>query len=764
VVDSDIAADRRGQQWFAPWFAPWLALTWRRIVGALALFTAVSTVAFVVSIGTVDRGPDDYQALWDGWVYHTVSALTAALVLIRVLSRAERRTMWICFGAGLAIWTVASLVYTFHDQHLDPYPVPPWSDLVYYAGYPFMFVGLALGTRANGRLSRSGWLDGLVVGLGLASAAGTLLLRPILANDEATPTEVFWSLGYPILDLVLVALVLAAATPRGWRVGASGATLSAGLAIYAGTDVWYSVAVAEGGYVSGTLIDGGWLAGMFVIAVASLTRDSDDRATGDKTGSVMLPTIFAIVALTVVVLDVVYPVPAPAQLFAGLCLALALARTVLAVRDVRRLHDSHRQARTDDLTGLPNRRALIEHVEHRLAAGEPTTLVLLDLDGFKEVNDSLGHESGDQLLREVADRLDAAAGDTVFVARLGGDEFGLCCAADAAAAIELARRASDALRAPFTLDTVTVRVGGSFGVAAAPDHATTTVGLMKFADIAMYRAKRQQLAIALYETTEESTGLNRLTLIEDLRHAIDERSLTLHFQPIVETESRRVIGAEALARWRHPVHGAIGPDVFVELAEQVGLMPQLTRSVLHQAITQAASWQAAGHDLTVNVNISATDLVDDGLADEITRLLREHRLDGDRLTLEITEQSIVADSERARRAIERLRVEGIRIAVDDFGVGYSSMSQLLSLPIDEVKIDRSFVSRLVGDDRARAIVSATVQLARALGADIVGEGVEDEAILDALAALGCDRVQGYLFARPMPADEFATTLRHPVTV
>jgi diguanylate cyclase len=381
----------------------------------------------------------------------------------------------------------------------------------------------------------------------------------------------------------------------------------------------------------------------------------------------------------------------------------------------------------------------------------PTTLTLIDLDGFKEINDSLGHDAGDELLRQVAARV-CESGDGAFVARLGGDEFGVVTHADDAGPVT-AQMIVRALEEPFALDDVTVRIGASAGVASTPAHATTVGDLLKCADVAMYQAKRDHLDVLEYDASNDPNGRDRLALIEDLRSAVDSHALGLHYQPVWDSTGS-LVGCEALVRWRHSTRGLLFPDSFIPLAEQTGLVRRLTKTVLHQAVAQCAAWRARQPGLEMAVNISATDLIDESIADLVGELLCAHELPGSAVKLEITETSLVLDSERAQRALHAIRALGVRISVDDFGIGYSSMSQLLQLSVDEVKIDRSFVARVIEDDRARAIVAATVHIGRALGLTLVAEGIETPEVLDAIWAMDVDHAQGYLLGRPVPPDAF----------
>ncbi len=424
-------------------------------------------------------------------------------------------------------------------------------------------------------------------------------------------------------------------------------------------------------------------------------------------------------------------------------------------RQEERLAD---QATHDALTGLPNRALFGDRLERALAAaprlGGPVALLLLDLDRFKEVNDTLGHEAGDTLLRAVGARLCRALRASDTVARLGGDEFAAVLpGADAAGAERTARAACAALATPLVLDGCPVEVRASVGIALAPEHGADASTLLRHADVAMYLAKRGALGHALYAPALDPHCPARLTRTAELRRAIAHDALTLRYQPIVDLSSGRPLAVEALVRWEHPEEGLIPPDAFIPLAEQTALIGPLTAWVLGAALHQAAAWAASGLTLRVGVNLSARALHDAGLPGLIARALRRHGLAADRLTLEITESTLMADPGRAATVLARLRALGVRVAIDDFGTGYSSLALLHRLPVDTLKIDKSFVQPLPGGDGERAIVTCIAGLGRALGLDVVAEGVETPAMRAAVAAAGCGEAQGYLFARPLPAAE-----------
>jgi diguanylate cyclase (GGDEF)-like protein len=421
------------------------------------------------------------------------------------------------------------------------------------------------------------------------------------------------------------------------------------------------------------------------------------------------------------------------------------------------------QAQHDSLTGLPNRMLLQDRLTHAIShaqqKADPVSLLVLDLDRFKEVNDSLGHHAGDRLLQEVSRRFNASLRSTDTVARLGGDEFAVVLpGADAAAGGVAAAKLLHVLEKPVFLEGTLLPLGASIGLATFPTHGADADTLLRRADIAMYAAKRGRGGFATYAPELDRDSSQRLNLVGELRRAISCDELSLHYQPQIDCLSGQVVGLEALVRWWHPERGRIGPDQFVPAAEQAGLMRDLTRWVLVTALQQSVVWRRFSSALNVAVNLSAQDLLDKSLPSFVAGALRDVGLPPSLFTLEITESALLSDRTAALDVLGRLRMTGVRVALDDFGTGYSSLSYLKDWPVDELKVDRSFVRSMAEDDRDRSIVRAMVDLAHTLGLEAVAEGVEDLPVLWLLAELRCNRAQGYHIAKPMPAAELARWL------
>jgi diguanylate cyclase (GGDEF)-like protein len=432
----------------------------------------------------------------------------------------------------------------------------------------------------------------------------------------------------------------------------------------------------------------------------------------------------------------------------------------VALQNGELIEELRYEALHDSLTGLPNRtflRAGLDAALDDVHAGRASgvAVMVLDLDRFKEINDILGHQQGDLLLVEVGRRLTSAVGPAGTVVRLGGDEFAalLPDTADEERALRVAGRALRALELPVVVDGLEIDVSASIGVALAPTHASDAAALLKRADAAMYVAKSSASGPRLYEPDLDTTSPRRLTLVSELRAALHDDGIRVHVQPQARLGSGAVVGVEALVRWPHPDLGWVSPDEFIPVAERSGLIGPLTSRVLASSLAACAQWRAAGHDLGVAVNLSARSLQDAALVDEVARLLRRHGVPAARLTLEVTESSVMADPARAVGLLHQLRDLGVRLSVDDFGTGYSSLSYLKRLPVHQVKIDRSFVTGLREQGEDAAIVRAIVDLGRHLGLEVVAEGIEDQETWDLLASMGCDLAQGWHLARPMPTGE-----------
>ena len=496
---------------------------------------------------------------------------------------------------------------------------------------------------------------------------------------------------------------------------------------------------------------------LLISAVLALANDEPllSSIVGHLRDEISMTTMLLCVA-PVVVLSLQFSV-----FTAPLCLL-----SIAAVRQAARAAaNSEVQAMHDSLTGLPNRLLLMlrsRRVVEKARDGEQAGLLLLDLDHFKQINDTLGHHVGDELLRLVAGRLRSAVRDGDTVARFGGDEFAVLCPGlpDAEAAQELAERLVEGLTEPFALEQISLHVGASIGIALLPMHADEVEQLVQRADIALYQAKAERATTRTYDPKSDFNSVERLALMEELRAAMDTQ-LVLHYQPKCRASDGAMVGVEALVRWQHPERGLLYPDKFLPGAENSGLIVPMTMLILREALQQVRRWQQVDLFLNVAVNISPRHLADVQLPGQVAALLEAEGLPGSVLTFEVTEDSIMSDPARAAAVLRELRDLGIGVSIDDFGTGYSSLAYLRDLSATEVKIDMTFVMNASTSPRDLAIVKAAADLGHSLGLQVVAEGIEDTTTAGLMVASGCDLLQGYLILKPAPAEELISWSKRP---
>jgi diguanylate cyclase (GGDEF)-like protein len=716
--------------------------------------------AFVISTIPGVRAKPGYNLVLDGLLNNLVYALSAAVCFVRARRATTFRPSWHILALGLALYGSGNIYWTIAIRPLNPEPFPSLADVLFLSFYPCAFIALVLMVREHfKRFSLSLWLDGIVGGLAAAAGAAAAILGPVLSTTTGSTAAVITTTAYPLLDIVLLLTLVATLSLYHWRPPAGMWMLAIGLLIFVVADGVYTVLTAHNSYEPGGLNDALWVGGTMIMAMAPAWPD---RLAGLRLSGwslLAVPVVSTLAALALLVYGKIHPV---AVGLAAATIVVALARLMVTFREASVLADSHQLALTDDLTELGNRRAL--YIRSEQVLGEPdvcAALLLLDLDRFKEINDSLGHHAGDELLRLVARRIrDSVPSNGSLLVRLGGDEFAVFLLnADQTDAERVALQIREALSNPFALEDVSVRMTGSIGVAVAPEHGLSMSSLLRHADIAMYRAKSAHTGYSVFSRTgDDVDGRDRLHLIDQLRTAIGDRELTMHYQPKVDATSLRVLSVEALVRWNHPVKGLLLPASFLPLVEDSGLMYEMTVAVLEQSLDQVATWAGVGINLPVAVNLSPSSLVDIELPQRVERMLAERGLDSSLLILEITEDVIMSDRERARHILDELRRIGIQVAVDDFGTGYSSLAYLRELPIDELKLDRSFIATMGADERSLAIVQSAIDLAHSLGLRMVAEGVEDEITARRLSDAGCDEAQGFYFSQALPVAEFESWL------
>lgn len=757
---------------------------------------AAATVLTVIAIAFPVRAlllSVEFSDTWDARVQATAFVAGVVLAWTGCALRGWRRHD-VLMAAGLTSYAVGWLSWFAFLQRAESQPFPSFSDALWLGMFPC--VVLALGLEAETvRFRWAFWLDVLIGSVGAAAAVSAFVVPP--ADHQAAAWDaIAINAAYLGGDTVLLLLTVSVMTVRRFRVPAYWWARLAGVVVFVLTDFAFLRVFADtGAYPRGPLFYALWL-----VAFGTLAWSVGHRGVLSDAGSTDGPILVVPLAgASVAVLVLVHAGPHEQGLrwLAAVAVLLAVGRMGLAFQQVRALAGSRRLAMTDELTGLSNRRGFHLGVRDALRSGRPVTVLLIDLDGFKEVNDTLGHAAGDALLALVGRRFAATARRGAdrphdVVARLGGDEFAvLLPGITADVALEAAERVVRAVSTVYRVDGIDVRVSASGGVvqAAGGESASGTAAagggasgggasggggsgagasggggsgddevvgvdeLLRRADVAMYAAKAGRLGVMLYRRDLDTRTREGLRRLESLRTSLDEGRLVVHYQPKVDLRTGVLHGVEALARIDDPVDGLLLPDRFLGPLAQAGAMPTLTALVLDAAVAQVRRWQDQGHALGVAVNIPADACVDGSLVELVHGVLARHDVRGRLLTLEVTEEVLLHDHVVGRTVLGALRDLGVRISIDDYGTGYSSLAYLLDLPLDELKLDRAFIRAMCTDPRAAAIVASTAALAHSLDLRVVAEGVETEAEWAAVREAGCDDAQGYLRGRPMPASD-----------
>ncbi|MFD2764240.1 putative bifunctional diguanylate cyclase/phosphodiesterase [Micromonospora eburnea] len=698
----------------------------------------------------------------------------AALVCGRAARRhpLSRRRFWALLTVTMALAAVGRIVWTVERLGGHELPHTPLVGVLFAAGIITGTAALLCSLAAPRSLvgQARALLDGVIVGLALIPIGWVVVFRDLASADLADPLRTF-GLLYPMFDLMQLTILVAVAGPARpmWRALA---LIGVSLGIRATADAVYVSLVAHHSYAPGHPIDVWWPLSYLLVGAATGYSAPSGWNDGEESSESPLPPWWRVAlpylpvggAIVAVVLARQPTGQTPQLIFVGMMAllgVLALRQGLAANENLRLVARLRRLAYSDQLTGLANRLTFNRRLRRALLDGGPVAVLLLDLDGFKQVNDRFGHAAGDRLLASIADRMRDAVGGDGIIARLGGDEFAVLVSGDRPVAPErLADRLLAALEPLPGEEDLGVHPSASIGIAEYGPQHTSYTDLLRDADIAMYAAKAA--GKSAYRTCTpglRESAVSRAELIAELRRAVDEDQLLMEFQPIVDLATGTVRSAEALVRWRHPRLGVLPPARFLPLAEETGLILAIDRWVIHQACRAAATWRAYAPEVTVAVNIAAAHVRRPDLIATVTGATAAAGLAPRALTLELTESALIEGSEAVLERLHQLRELGVRIAIDDFGTGYSSLSYLHRIPATELKIDRSFVSRLdAGDPRAYATVEMVNRLARAFDLAVVAEGVETGTQHAAVAAIGCVHGQGWRYGRPAGLSELLTTL------
>ncbi len=740
------------------------APTWIR-----AVYVALGAVLAVYFVSLLLRGPSQQVSLVDGWGVASFEFVASCLCLWRAFA-SRRRTIPLLLGLGILSWSIGDAVLASESAGGATPAVPSLADLFYLGFYPIVYVALVLLTRKH--INRSGattWLDGAVAGLGAAALCACFAFNTVLHSVGGDASAVATDLAYPIGDGLLLILAVGGTAIIPGRKKTQWLLIAGAIAMTAVGDTFNLFASSGATSHVGTIFNSvAWPCAILLISIAVWVHPLQKSALAvGETPGFLLPGLGAAAGLSILVVDTLHPVTPVAVGLATATLITVGIRLALSVRSLRLLTEKrHRQAITDELTGLGNRRQLFNLLDAFFADyADPDTvdrrlsLLYVDLDHFKEINDSFGHSAGDALLRQLGPRLISRLRSTDVLVRVGGDELAvLIMDTDSDYAASVAERLIAELDQPFELDTLSVRVGASIGIASAPTDATDSAGLLRCADLAMYRAKVGPAPYETYRREVDDDG-NRLRLVDELRDAILAGDLEVFYQPQIDLVTGERSAMEALVRWPHERLGLIPPLDFIPLAEEAGLMQSLTALVLERAVEQCAAWHADGQMLSVSVNVSATNLLDSGFSGSVMAALARHDVAPASLILEITETTIIRDFDLCKLVIAQLRNLGLGVSIDDFGAGVTSLAYLGSLAASELKLDRSFLSRLATGDTERnvALVRATIALGHKLNMRVVAEGIEDVEALNLLTAIGCDLAQGYYISEPMRAKDLSSS-------
>lgn len=732
---------------------------------ATALVATVAGVYFVVFAGWVLVGGVGARSVGIATSATFVLATATAAVFAALAARASAgrvKAAWTTMAAGLSSATLADVIWAGRDLLGWPVSFPSVADTAYLMFPVAVLVALLLFPSSRGRQSPSRlMLDGVIMGLSLLIVSWLTVMRQSYSARGQSWIPMLASLAYPVLNLLALTVATVVLVLSGLGARSTLTLLTLGLLCMTLAESIFAYHFVGDGPVSGHhLLEIGWTAGILLIVVAAAAgrtavfEERQSEAPGWV--SVLLPYAPLMLATVIVAVEPRSALTDRVILVAGIILILAvLARQFLAVAENKRLVAAVTDlAQHDPLTGLANRALFTEQLARTIQSrsgpdGEPVSVLFLDLDGFKSVNDTLGHGFGDEVLIAVARRLCAGVGPEHMVARLGGDEFAVLLKVSADEAHEIARRLSVDFESPFVIGGRQVRVGASVGLAAAGPDEVSAEELLKRADLTMYAAKRSRAA-ARYGASGPKDAASA-QLLDELGDAVDKAHLTLVYQPKVDLLTRRVVGVEALLRWPHPAHGVLMPGRFLPFVRSPELMAAITDLVLRRALDDAQRWRRAGVDVPVSVNVFAPMMADLALPDRISTALAERDLTPGTLTVEVTEDLPLGRIGPTKIVFNELRRRGVRVSIDDFGAGYPALSYLCHLPVDEVKLDRNFIGPHSADARVEAVVRSVVALAGRLGLTVVAEGAADAQTIARLIEWDVRIAQGDHLGPPVDA-------------
>jgi diguanylate cyclase (GGDEF)-like protein len=685
--------------------------------------------------------------------------LVAKVVRTAVID-ASRRLPLLLLAGGMTLWAAGSATVNAAEA-VSTVTFPSPSEVLFLLSYGGIAAFLLTEVPRRRRLPPlTLWLETMVVCGAVACVAAVVVVTPISLSFDRGGLVLLLAVLYPLIDLALATMVLGQLLLHQREPSLRTGGLVLGFVLLAAADSSFVLTLASESYASDVSLDVLWGASFASIVMAACLRPGTAPHPAAKERSARTLLIAGAIALGVLILSPREGVGWVLVAVAVVTLLSAGARMAVALRDAQGAAESLRLSRTDELTGLPNRRAVLSDLDVALRDDRPLGFMLLDLDGFKDINDSVGHGTGDALLILVARRLSETMGSQMSVARLGGDEFGIVVReSDPVSLVESAHGIRDLLRQPHQVDGLQVSIEVSIGITVRQAGDTSATDLLRRADVAMYEAKASRVGALLYDLTQDGFSRVRLRRTDELRHGIRDGQLVMWYQPQIDAATQQVTAVEGLLRWQHPTDGLLAPVAFLPDARRYGLMPELSHWVVRRVVDDARRWADEGFEFRVAMNCAPPELLGGTLLPLLYEELERADLPPRRLIVEVTEDSFMSDPERARERLLELRDHEVEISIDDYGTGFSSLAYLRDLPVQELKIDRSFVATMCTDARSRVIVDTTRQMAHGMGLRLVAEGVENAETAAALVAMDIDVLQGYHLSAPMPAVDVAGWVR-----
>ncbi len=729
-----------------------------RVLGAVVWGLLAFGVLLAVTVELLDIDAPDSQPL-----LLLMLASFFAVVIARLAAAAvgfsSRRSALVALTVGFLLWAVASAALTSGESLTDT-EFPSRGETVFLLAYICMATFLLLDVRRQRGHPARVWLETAVMCGGAATLAGVVVLTPVALAYGAEGIQGFLALLYPLIDVLLATLVIGQTVMRLRDWTRPTYFLTMGFVVLAFADASLALNLHQDTYVSSRIVDVLYGLGFALVSSAACMRRPELAPVTSHNPRSWTMVSAAAVALGALALRPSGVATWYVSIPAVVTLIAVGWRLVLALRDAQGAAEALRLSRTDELTGLPNRRAVLAEIDAGLSDGRPLALMLLDVDGFKDINDSLGHAAGDAVLGAAADRMRRSIGPDLSVSRLGGDEFALVVRdEDPIALMERGQAIRTALLEPLRVEGLELAIRASVGITVRRPDDTHATDLLRRADVAMYEAKVGRSGTLLYDASRDGFSRHRLRMAEDLRRGIGEGQLEVWYQPQVDATTERVTGMEGLVRWRHPKEGLLLPLHFLPDARRSGLMLSLSVAVAGQIVADTRRWLDAGFDFRVSMNCAPPELLGGSLLPRLFEAIDAAGLPPDVLGVEVTEDSFLSDPERAREMLLEIRDHEVQVAIDDYGTGFSSLAYLRDLPIQELKMDRSFVGTIRTDARSRVIVSSTKQMAHAMGLRVVAEGVENSETAAELMAMGVDVLQGMHIAEPMRASDVSTWTR-----